>query len=100
MSSKNQTDTEATGTQSTSDQSPSPWKHYKRYSDGKKVEARLKFTFQEGVLMEVKESSGYDRTCPGCSLLLSKGNGDEMPNSFLPPDVFHSRHKPLDDYKP
>ena len=97
MSSKNQTDTEATGTQSTLGQSPSPWKHYKRYSDNKKVEARLT---PQRHLMEVKESSGHDRTCPGCSLLLSKGNGDEMPNSFLPPDVFHERHRPLDDYKP
>ncbi len=98
MSSENQTDTAGTGTQSTS--GPSPWRWYKRYSDGKKVEARIVHLEYKPPLMEVKESSGYDRTCPGCSLLLSKGNGNETPNSFLPPDVFHGRHRPLEDYKP
>lgn len=92
MSSKNQTDAEASDTASTSD--PSPWKWYKRRSDNKKVEARL----VEGKhLVEVRESKSEDYWCPDCKSMLSKGNSKDFPHVFLPPSVFHERHRPLSD---
>ncbi len=95
MSSKNQTDTAHTDTPSTSD--PSPWLWYKRHSDSKRVEARV---FPVHRLMQVRVSKEEDFSCPCCKELLSKGNGGEFPDVFLPVTVFHERHRPLDDYKP
>lgn len=79
-------------TRSTSD--PTPWKWYKRCSDNVKVEARL---FPVHRVMQVRESRGEDVHCPECRTLLSKGNGKEFPDVYLLPEVFHKRHKPLDD---
>jgi hypothetical protein len=95
MQSKNQTDTAGSGGPSTSAQSPTPWKWYKRYSDGKKVEARL-FPELHRRLMEVLESRGEDFCCPECKALISKGNGQEFPYAYLTPEVFHERHRPID----
>lgn len=92
MSSKNQTDTAVNGTASTS----APWKRYKRYSDGKKVEARIVYLEYKPPLMEVRESDSEDMCCPACKTMLSRGNGVDFPNCFLPPEVFHERHKPID----
>jgi len=98
MSSPNPMDTAASDTASTLALPPSPWKRYKRYSDNRKVEARL---HPQRHLMEVRESNrSEDVTCPHCHVLLSRGNGNETPDAFLPPNVFHERHKPLDDNRP
>lgn len=101
MSLKAQTDTEGSDTQSTWDPTPNPWKWYKRFSDNKKVEARLlpghHLYFPGGPLIEVRESEMEDFICPHCKVLLSKGNGKGFPKVLLPVPLFHERHRPLDD---
>lgn len=95
MSSKSQTDTDQSDTRFTS--APSPWRKYKRRSDNKEVAARLCPGHR---LMEIREFQEENFHCPECKTLLSSGNGNEFPDTFLAPSVFHERHSPMDDSRP
>ena len=71
------------------------WKPYKRYSDNRKVKARL-VQVRDMKLIEVEEEKGEEVKCPSCGHVISQFGGKGLPNSLLLPRIFHERHRPLE----
>ncbi len=72
----------------------SEWKKYTRYSDHRRVGARL--VKKEGTtFMEIREARIGPFSCPHCGELLTQIDTGAFPNFYLEPKVFHEKHKPV-----
>jgi hypothetical protein len=71
------------------------WKRYKRYSDNRRVKARL--IERDGKkLIEINEPRMETFSCPFCGEMLTQADTGSFPNFFLEPPIFHQKHKPVD----
>jgi len=69
---------------------------FKRYSDHKRVSARLVETKAGRKLMRVVEPESENIVCPGCQTTLSVCFPEAGNISYLSPVDFHARYKPVD----